>query len=111
MQPGPPIILDHQSAKPALTIDAPAPAAGALLPVVPKARFQRDGRRCPLVSKTRLRHDGADEGAFTMVRSRSATTLMSSPPWGEATVEFTRFRNLLSRGGASSGMAPRGIEQ
>jgi len=23
------------------------------------------GRRCPVVSKTRFQHDGADEGAFT----------------------------------------------
>ena len=40
------------------------PAAEALLPVVPKARLRRDGRRWPVVSKTRFQHDGADEGAL-----------------------------------------------
>jgi hypothetical protein len=39
--------------------------ADALLPVVPKARFQRDGRRCP---------EGADEGAFS---TKSPLTLFA----------------------------------
>jgi hypothetical protein len=48
--------------------------ADALLPVVPKARFQRDGRRCPVEPKARLRRDGADEGAFS---TKSPLTLFA----------------------------------
>jgi 16S rRNA (guanine527-N7)-methyltransferase len=49
-------ILLAERGIPAASVVSTAPAARSLLP---------SGRRCPVVSKTRLRHEGADEGAFT----------------------------------------------